>query len=134
MAAQYPGKAVTAVAVIIFGLFAIAALGAPWLVVALAALLLFGSIAEFLLPVTYTLDADGAHARHLGSHRILPWERLRRVYLRPNGIKLSPLTVSGWADAYRGVMLRTPDRDAALAQVRAWMQAAGVSPEIIEEA
>ncbi|HEY3417373.1 MAG TPA: hypothetical protein VGM23_10865, partial [Armatimonadota bacterium] len=101
-AARRPAKAVGAVLIILAALFAVKALGGSWVLIALAALLLVGSIAEFLFPVTYTLDADGAHARHLGSHRVVPWERVRRVYPRRSGIKISPLAVPGWAEAYRG--------------------------------
>lgn len=134
LAARHPGRTVAALATIILGLFAFAAFSVHWVVLLLAGLLLVGSIAEFLLPVTYTLDAEGAHMRHLGSHRILPWTRVRRVYLRRNGIKLSPLPYENWIEAYRGVMLRTPDPDAAYARVRLWLEAAHVAPEIITEA
>ena len=128
-----------ALLIIFFTLFAVEAfipdawgLGGKLLMLGLAALLLLSSIAEFLLPVTYTLDAEGAHARLPGSHRMLAWNRVRRVYLQPNGIKLSPLAARGWVESYRGVLLRTPRRDEVLAQVRAWLDAAGVSPEIEE--
>jgi len=140
LAARRPGRAVLLLIIIGLALFGVAALlPAAWtlpgrlMLLALSALLLIGSIAEFLLPVTYTLDGDGAHARHLGSHRVLPWHRVRRVYLRPDGIHLSPLSTRSWAASYRGVTLRTPDRDAVLAQVRAWTDHAGVTPEISEE-
>ncbi len=114
-------------------LAALHALGVPALLVVLAAVLLFGSIAEFLLPVTYALDADGAHARFLLAHRILPWTQVRRVYLVPDGIKLSPLAVRSWAEGYRGVLLRTPDRDAVLAQIHAWVEQTGSPPVMDEE-
>jgi hypothetical protein len=140
LAARKPGKAVLAVLLFIFALAGIAMLvpaqwgaGGMLLLLALAAVLLFGSIAEFLLPVTYTLNAAGAQARHLGSQRILPWSRVRRVYLYRNGIKLSPLPLRGWAEQYRGVLLRTPERDAVLAAVQAWLTASGMTPEFIEE-
>jgi len=118
---------------IFFGLFAVYAIGRHWVFVVLAAVLLIGAVAEFLFPVTYRLDEQGASSRHFGSWRVLPWTQVRRVYLFPNGIKLSPLPARGWAEAYRGVTLRMADRDAVLARVRAWLEAAGVSPRIIEE-
>jgi len=132
LAARRPRLAAAVLVAIALGLAGIHALGAPALVLLLAALLLLGSVAEFLLPVTYTLDADGAHARHFGSHRILPWPRVRRVYLLPDGINLSPLTTPGWAESYRGVMLRTPDRAAVLVQVHAWLAANEVVAEEVE--
>ena len=132
LAAHRPGKAAAALLIIALALAAFSSLHAPPLIIALAALCLFGSIAEFLLPVTYTLDAQGAHARHFGSHRLLPWERVRRVYLEPDGIKLSPLTIRSWVESYRGVKLRTPRRDEVLVQVCAWLEVMGVSAKVIE--
>jgi len=140
LAARQPGKAVLALVFILLGLFAVAALvpasvglGTKVLLIIICAVLLVGSIAEFLFPVTYTLDADGAHARLFGSVRSLAWARVRRVYLRPDGIKLSPLALPGWIEAYRGVLLRTPERAAVLDDVRAWLQDAGATPEVIED-
>ncbi|MHB9109327.1 MAG: hypothetical protein ACYDCO_19910 [Armatimonadota bacterium] len=140
LAVRRPGRAIVSLLIIFITLFAVAAfvpdawgLGGKILMLGLAVMLLLSSIAEFLLPVTYTLDAEGAHARLPGSHRVLAWDRVRRVYLRPDGIKLSPLAARGWIESYRGVFLRTPERDAVLEQVRAWLDAAGVSPEIEEE-
>ncbi|OPZ79759.1 MAG: hypothetical protein BWY76_03497 [bacterium ADurb.Bin429] len=140
LAAQRPGRAAVAILLIVLALFGVNALApAQWgeggrvLMLLLTALLLFASVAEFLLPVTYTLDAGGAQARLPGSTRLLPWARVRRVYLRPDGIKLSPLVASGWMEQYRGVFLRTYDREAVLCAVRAWLADAGVTPEFVED-
>jgi len=139
LAARRPGRAIVALIIIFLTLFAVAFFTQGWnlggkiLILGLAVLLLLSSIAEFMFPVTYTLDAEGAHARLPGSHRVLAWNRVRRVYLRPDGIKLSPLAARGWIESYRGVLLRTPSRDEVLEQVRAWLDAAGVSPEIEED-
>ena len=140
LAARQPGRTLIVVVLILLALSAVAMLTGPqWgvggklLLLLVVAVLLVGSVAEFLFPVTYTLDAAGAHAHHLGSRRILAWERVRRVYLRPDGIKISPLGMQNWAEAYRGIMLRTAERDAVLADIQAWLARAGISPEIIEE-
>ena len=140
LAAHRPGRAVVTVIIIIFALFGVAALVPPqWdtaskvMMLLLAGVLLFSSVAEFLLPITYTLDGEGAHARILFTHRVLAWNRVRRVYLERNGIKLSPLAARNWIESYRGVYLRTPLRDAILAQVCAWLESAGVTPTISEE-
>lgn len=140
LAARRPARAVLAVLIIFFALYGVALFIPPqWgvagkvVILSLAALLLLSSIAEFLLPVTYTLDADGAHARLPGAHRVLAWNRVRRVYLLPDGIKLSPLVARGWMESYRGVLLRTNRREEVLQQVRAWLDAAGASPEIEED-
>lgn len=140
MAARQPARVVAVVVIVLLALSGVMALAPPeWetgsklLLMFLAAVLLVGAIAEFLFPVTYTLDTAGAHARFPGSHRLLPWTQVRRVYLRRNGIKLSPLAVEGWAENYRGVFLRTGQHDSVLDAVRAWLDAAGMTPEVIEE-
>lgn len=140
LAARRPGHAVVVVVVILLGLFAVSGLVLPrWglegklLLLALAAVLLLSMVAEFLFPIHYTLDAGGAHARLLGNDRHLAWTRVRRVYLRPDGIKLSPLVGRDWVESYRGVLLRTREPAAVLEVVRAWLADAGVSPDIIEE-
>ncbi|HEY3376707.1 MAG TPA: hypothetical protein VGL77_04360 [Armatimonadota bacterium] len=133
LAARHPGRAVLALLVIIFALFALHAMGASPVLLVLIAGFFVIAIADFLFPIHYRLDAQGAHIRTLGNHRVLPWAQVRRVYLRGNGIKLSPLAVRGWAESYRGILLRTPDRAPVLATVRTWLTAAGVAPEIEEE-
>lgn len=140
LAARQPKRAALAIGIILVTLWAVNGLiPVDWgtsgriIFLLMTALLLVGSIAEFLLPVTYTLDDEGAHARLPGSHRVLPWSRVRRVYLRPHGIKLSPLTTRSWAESYRGVVLRADDRDALLETVRAWLADAGVTPEVVDD-
>lgn len=133
LAKKRPGKAVVAIIIIILALFAVQTVWQNWILIALAALLLIGSLAEFFFPVTYTLDERGASSRHFGSYRILPWSQVRRVYLFRHGIKLSPLGARSWAETYRGVMLRMTDREAVLAHIQAWLDAAGVTPSIIED-
>ena len=141
LAARRPARAVALVGFFLPALFAVAALaprewgtGGMVLVVLLSAVLLISAVSEFLFPVIYTLDAEGAHARWAGQHRFLPWQRVRRVYLRADGIKLSPLDAHGWMDSYRGVYLRTPERDAVLRDLRAWWEAADVTPVMSEDA
>jgi hypothetical protein len=134
LAKRRPGRAVAVVLCILLGAMAVAALGGSPVLVALAIVLLTTAVAEFLLPVTYGLDAEGAHVRFLFAHRVLRWSRVRRVYLRPNGLTLSPLARSGWTEAYVGVTLRTRERDAVARDVRAWLASAGVEAEFDEDA
>lgn len=140
LAAVHPKHALLVVLVIVLTLSTVmllippnAGVGGRVLFLALALLLLLGATGEFLFPVTYQLDAEGAHARFLGSHRVLAWGRVQRVYVYPDGIKLSPLAAPGFLETYRGVRLRTPERDAVLADVRAWLAEAGVSPTVVED-
>ena len=133
LAARQPGRAIIAVLIIVLALSASAAFHAHLLLLLLAAFLLVSAIAEFLFPISYTLDADGAHARVFGSHRVLPWKNVRRVYLSATNIKLSPLPHGGWMEQYRGVTLRMTNREMVWDNIRVWLAAAGVKPEIIEE-
>lgn len=134
LAARRPWRAVAALLLIICGLFALHALGErSALVLGVSALILLAAIAEFLLPISYSLDAAGASVRLLGSRRLFPWGRVRRVYLRRNGIQLSPFAMQNWLENYRGVLLRSSNPPELLAKVRAWLQYAGVTVEIIEE-
>ena len=140
LAARRPAKAVVAVLLILLALRAVATLAPPqwgagglWVAVGISAALLLGAVAEFLFPVTYTLDARGVAMRTVGSYRYLRWPEVRRVYLRADGIQLSPLPRRNWLDSYRGILLRTLDRDAVLRQLRACWDAAGVAPVVSED-
>lgn len=125
LAARRPLRAAVVVAIIICGMAGVHLLGAHPLIMALAGLLLFGSVAEFLLPVKYTLDEKGAHLRFVGYHRVIPWKRVRRVNISANSIKLSPLSVKSPLDAYRGVLLRMADSAVSLFTIREWLQQSG---------
>lgn len=140
LAARRPARAVALGAILLLGLFAVAALTPrEWggsgmlLVMVISAVVLISAVAEFLFPVTYTLDADGVHARWVGNRRSLSWQHVRRVYLRPDGIQLSPLTTRGWVESYRGILLRTTERDTVLQELRAWWSVAGVTPVVSED-
>mgnify|MGYP005836108853 CR=1 FL=1 len=69
----------------------------------LAAALLVASVGDFLFPLTYTLDAQGASVRGLWGRRHLPWHRVRRVARDELGVKLSPLAGPSRLEAYRGI-------------------------------
>lgn len=83
-----------------------------------AALLLLVSLAEYLLPLTFTLDPRGAHVA-CGSVEWLSieWKAVRSVYRTSYGIKLSPFADPKTArmEQCRGVRLRVPP--ARIAQV-----------------
>ncbi|HIE52410.1 MAG TPA: hypothetical protein EYP85_11675 [Armatimonadetes bacterium] len=118
-AAEEPGKAVLAL-----GFIALAAGAAqvgfrqPWLTVA-GTLLLLGAVADFLWPVTYLLTEEGAEMRSLVSHRVIRWPEVRRCYLDPEGIKLSPLAQPSRWEPFRGVYLNCPhNREVVAAIVR----------------
>ena len=68
------------------------------------------SLSDFLLPVRYTLTAQGAQARSLVSHLEMPWGDVRHAYLADDGVKLSPLRRRGsrW-ESLRGIFLSFGD-------------------------
>ncbi len=77
-----------------------------WLPVLASTLLLLGSVRDYLFPITYTLDDEGAAAEgflHKGSLR---WEEVRRVVFDRPGVLLSPFAVPSRSDAVRGILLR----------------------------
>lgn len=105
LARRYPARTAFAVAIVLAGA-AIAGIGfASLFLGALAAVLLFASIADYLLPVRYALGAEGASARGLWHRRHLAWSQVRRVIRDELGVKLSPLPRPSRLEAYRGIYL-----------------------------
>ena len=133
LARRRPGRTAGALLAMLFTLFFLRTLGADWILLTLALLFFLVAIAEFLLPMHYTFDAEGAHIRVAGSHRVLSWQRIRRVYVYQHVIILSPLASRGLLESYRGMQVRSTDVAATLAQLLIWLDAGGNSPEIIEE-
>lgn len=120
LAVAQPARAVTA-AVLSAGAVTLTALAFPNGVFALAAAwLLFASLAEFFLPVTYRLTTQGAEARHLWTFARIEWRAVKRKYLCEDGIKLSPLASPTRLEAFRGVFLRfgRDNREAVISAVK----------------
>ena len=79
---------------------------ANWLPVFAATLLLLGSVRDYLLPITYTLDDEGATASGFLLHQTLRWSEIERVANGKPGILLSTFAVPSRLDSYRGLLLR----------------------------
>jgi hypothetical protein len=111
LAAAQPRR--TAGAVLACGLaVALALLASGSLLFALAVgISLFGSLADFFLPVRYRLTEKGAEARHLWPFASIEWKQVRRRMLSKEGLKLCPLSRKSRLDAYRGVFLPFGDED-----------------------
>lgn len=73
-------------------------------------LAIFGSTAEFLLPVRFRLDARGASRRVGWSTAQIEWKDVQRVVEGAEGVKLSPLERSSGLAPFRGVYLRFGSR------------------------
>jgi hypothetical protein len=82
-------------------------------------LLFLASLSDFVFPVRYEINSQGASARTPFSRTFIEWSRVRKYYVDAGGIKLSPLTHAGRLEAYRGVYLRFGGkRDEVTAAVR----------------
>lgn len=76
----------------------------------IALLLVMASLAEYVFPIRYQLDSQGAQARTLTGFTRIEWRRVKKYYLDDGGIKLSPLSRQTRLEAYRGVYLRFGNR------------------------
>lgn len=63
--------------------------------------------ADFLLPVHYEVSERGARRRCGISVSHIDWERVKRVVVGREGVKLSPLAKPSALSAFRGVYLLT---------------------------
>ena len=125
LAAREPAKgAVAAGLCFLAGGVALAAFGSLGTALA-AAVVLMAAVGEFVFPVTYRLSAKGAEARNTFYWRRIEWGEVRRVYLGPDAVKLSPLAHGGPREAFRGVVLRCEEnREAVLEAIERYRDAA----------
>ena len=114
LARRDPRKAVLAVLVIGAGACAAAAGFRSGVAAVLTALLLAGSVSDFLLPVHYRLSRTGVEARGLLFVRRMEWRRVRRAVREAGGVKLSPLPGRSRLEAYRGIYLWFQGNEAAV--------------------
>lgn len=128
-----PWRIVVLVPIIFFTLVFLRALSADWFIIVLALVIFIFAIAEFILPLHYRIDDMGVHMRFFGSHRLLRWTNIRRVYCYKNEIFLSTLAKHSRLEGYRGLLLRCDDTQATLLVLRNWFEAKGLFPEIIED-
>ena len=116
LARKHPVKGVVAIGALalaaVCGYCAIGPLGAL-----AAVLLITGSLAEFLLPVKYTLTPQRATASTLLKSTSVEWEKIRCCYLDDCGVKLSTLDSPSRLEAFRGLYLRFGDDKANREQV-----------------
>ena len=77
----------------------------PWLTI-LGGLILIGSLADWLFPITYRLTTRGAGYTNFVFRKRIAWEDVRSTYVADFGVKLSPFSRRTRLDAFRGVVLR----------------------------
>ncbi len=71
----------------------------------LSAMILIASVASFLFPTRYQLNAWGVRQSRLGQRRARPWKELRRLELGGRAALVSPFARASWMDRYRGITL-----------------------------
>lgn len=87
-------------------------------------LLLLSAVSEYLLPISYRLDATGV-AGSCGLNRFaIRWSEVRRVVPVKGGVLLTPLPVASRLDAFRGVLIRFALREEKgnRSEVMAWIE------------
>ncbi len=112
LAREQPGRAAAAAALVLAATALVRVVtGQPWLSL-LAFVLLALALRDFALPLRFTVREDWAEVRGLGIWQRIEWARVRSVYRDGCGVKLSPLAACSRLEAYRGVYLRLPPREA----------------------
>jgi hypothetical protein len=110
LAKEQPKKlAVVIPATFVAAVCAFAWIQHPVFVIAML-LLVVGSLADFLFPVTYTITTTRVTVSTRAGKRIIAWKDVRKCYLDDFGVKLSPLRIQSRLEAYRGVYLRFGDK------------------------
>ena len=75
----------------------------------LSAVLLTASMSRYFLPTRYALQESHILIAHLGARRTIPWSRIRRRTVGPDGVFLSPFASPHRLDPFRGCFLRLRD-------------------------
>ncbi len=72
----------------------------------LGAVILFGSLSDWFLPITYRLTTRGASYNNVVFRKRIAWKEVRSTYVSDFGLKLSPYSRRTRLDAFRGLVLR----------------------------
>jgi len=104
-------KSVVATAACVLALALVSlAFGSAWFTV-LGALILFGSLADLFLPITYRLTTRGAFYNNVVFRKRMAWGDVRGTYVSDFGVKLSPFSRPTRREAFRGIVLRFSSLD-----------------------
>lgn len=77
-----------------------------WLYAGFCIIAIVSATTEFLFPIRYRLDAEGAEMRNLHNWRRIAWSEVKKAYLLEDGVKVSPLGMKTRLEPFRGVFLR----------------------------
>ncbi len=112
---ENPGKSAAVILMLAVALVLIhLAFRSPWLTI-LAALILVGSLSDWLFPITYRLTTRSASYKNVVFRKRIAWDNVRRVYVSDFGVKLSPFASRSRLEPFRALILRfgRGDADAA---------------------
>jgi hypothetical protein len=122
-AGENPGKAVLAIAVILFFLAVIKIVCVEWIYVIISAVVLILSLARFFFPVSFILNNNGIRTTFLGYSRLRQWHEFRRIIEGPKGIHLSPFKKAHILEATRGCYIICPyNKDKVLEYIKAMIE------------
>ncbi len=76
---------------------------------ALAGVVMFGSLAKFFLPTTYSFDANGVTVKTTTQTFTRPWKMFRSFYTDKNGVLLSPFIGPSRLENFRGLYITFDD-------------------------
>lgn len=110
MAKQAPRRLPGVVIIVAFAVVSIRILYSSLAPAVLAALLLVGSVSEYLFPTRYRLTARAVFADSLIRRHRIRWGDVRRVERIQNGLLLSPTEQPSRFDSFRGVAVRFAPR------------------------
>jgi len=113
------GKSIIAVSAVTVSLFFGAWYMESIVFGALTGLVMFGSLAKFFLPTTYTFDPENVTVKTLTQTYTRPWSMFRSFYTDKNGVLLSPFIAPSRLENFRGLyMTFDNNRDEVLAIVK----------------
>ena len=84
----------------------------------LGALILVGSLSDWLFPITYRLTSGAASYKNVVFRKRIAWDNVRSVYLSDFGVKLSPFASRSRLEPFRALILRFGDDGAGAAGSR----------------
>ena len=81
--------------------------------------ILAGSLSRYFVPTRYRADETGVETSHLGVRRRIAWHQVRRAFVAPDGIYLSPFASPSRLEAFRATFVRFGrNRETVLRYVR----------------
>jgi hypothetical protein len=121
-----PGRAALAVVFIALVAWTLQSIFHTGLFTVVAVLLVWGQVASFFLPATFTLTREKVAAKGLVSKKEKAWTEFRSYYVDPGGLLLSPFVVRSRLEKFRGFSLQFHgNRDEVVAFVEMMMGQAG---------